>query len=90
MPHGQETGLSDPDDLVVDERFELDAVSGPCGPDDRELNAAGDQSFDDLAAGCDLDLDADVRIVGTEAAERVRQQVDAGCGRGTKVDRPRL
>src|SRR2546423_10930562 len=48
------------------------------------------QALQDLRARRDLDLDGDAGMVAPEAAERVRQQVDAGRSGRAEVDRPGL
>ena len=56
VPQRQEAGLRDPDDLVLEERLELDPLVGLLRPDDRELDAPGQQALEDLAARRDLDV----------------------------------
>src|SRR5206468_4321912 len=67
---GDETGLRDADDLVLQEWVELNALVRTRGADERELDAAGEQPFQDLVAGGDLDVDADAGVAAAEAPER--------------------
>src|SRR6266508_2455018 len=69
---------------------ELDSLVSGLRADDRELDAAGQQPPENLAAGRDLDVDRDSRIVAAEAAERVGQDVDAGRSRGAEANRAHL
>jgi hypothetical protein len=86
----EQARLGDTDDLVADERLELDALVGLGLADERELHTAFQEPIEDLAAGGDLDLDDDVGVVTAEATERVGQQVDARSRGGANVDRPGL
>src|SRR5207244_11648182 len=90
VPERREPGLRDADDLVLEERVELDALACVRGADERELDAAAPQALEDLGARRDLDLDRDAGMVATEAAERVREQVDAGRRRGAAMEGPGL
>src|SRR5919202_2790218 len=90
MLEGYEAGLCDADDLVLEERVELDPLVGMGGADERELDAAGEQALEDFVAGGDLDLDGDAGVAAAEAAERVGEHVDAGRGRRAEVDRAGL
>ena len=53
-----ETGFCDADDLVLEKGIEFDPFVGADGADERQLDAAGEQPFQDFVAGRDLDLDA--------------------------------
>jgi len=86
----REPRLGDADDFVLEEGVELDALVGAGGADERELDAAVQESLEDLLTRCDLDVDGDAGVGAAEAAECVREQVDAGCGRSAEVDRARL
>src|SRR5919198_1546533 len=52
-----------------------------------QLDAAGEQPIDNLARRSDLDLDDDVGVIATEAAERVGKEIDTGSRRGADVNR---
>src|SRR5439155_19602755 len=80
----------DADDLVFQERLELDPLVRLRRTDQGELHASGKEATEDLAARRHLDLDGDTRVRAPEAAERVRQEVDAWSGRGAEVDRAGL
>ena len=64
--------------------------SARLAPTSASWTRPAEQPLEDLVAGRDLDLDGDAGIAAAEAAERVREQVDAGRGRGADVDRAGL
>jgi hypothetical protein len=83
----QKTRLGDADDLVREERVEVDTLVDLRLAHKRNLDASCKEPLDDLAGGCDLDLNCDIGVIATEAPERVREEIHAGGGRRPDVDR---
>jgi hypothetical protein len=69
----RELRLGDADHFVLEERVELDAIACAGGADECELDAAVQESLEDLLARRDLDFDGDTGVRAAEAAECVRE-----------------
>jgi hypothetical protein len=85
----QQSRLGNADDLVGEERLELDPLVRGRIADEGQVDPAGQQSFDDLPCGCDLDFDRDVRMVALEASEGGRRPAQRGRSVGPATARSR-
>ena len=71
IPDREQAGSGNADDLVREERRELDSIVDLGLADEGKLDASGQQPLDHFPSRRDLHLDDDVRMVTPEAAERV-------------------